>query len=60
MAFGQGNLLLTSCLQFSAIVFAEVMGIIFFHDPISPMTSIGIFVIIVAGVSASLLTKKMK
>lgn len=57
MAFGQGNLLLSSCLQFSAIVFAEIMGVIFFADPISLMTTLGISVIIIAGVSASLLTK---
>lgn len=58
MAFGQGNLLLSSCLQFSAIVVAEIMGVIFFSDPISLMTSMGILVIMIAGVASTVLTKK--
>ena len=58
MAFGQGNLLLSSCLQFSAIVVAEIMGVIFFSDPISLMTSVGILVIMIAGVASTVLTKK--
>ena len=60
MAFGQGNLLLSSCLQFSAIVVAEIMGVIFFSDPISLMTSVGILVIMIAGVASTVLTKKAK
>ena len=60
MAFGQGNLLLSSCLQFSAIVIAEIMGVIFFSDPISLMTSVGILVIMIAGVASTVLTKKAK
>lgn len=60
MAFGQGNLLLSSCLQFSAIVVAEIMGVIFFSDPISLMTSMGILVIMIAGVTSTVLTKKSK
>lgn len=60
MAFGQGNLLLSSCLQFSAIVVAEIMGVIFFSDPISLMTSMGILVIMIAGVASTVLTKKAK
>ena len=58
MAFGQGNLLLSSCLQFSAIVVAEIMGVVFFSDPISLMTSMGILVIMIAGVASTVLTKK--
>lgn len=58
MAFGQGNLLLSSCLQFSAIVVAEIMGVIFFSDPISLMTSMGILVIMIAGAASTVLTKK--
>ena len=57
LAFGQGNVLLSSCLQFSAIVIAELMGVIFFSDPISFMTFMGILVIMVAGVAASMLTR---
>ena len=51
-------MLLTSALQFSAIVFAAVLGLIFFAEPIAPATAIGIAVIIVAGVSATVLTKR--
>ncbi|HIU84580.1 MAG TPA: DMT family transporter [Candidatus Aphodousia gallistercoris] len=58
MAFGQGNLLLSSCLQFSAIVFAEIMGLVFFGDILSLTTDLGIAVIIVSGVIATVLAKK--
>ena len=57
-AWGAGNMLLTSALQFSAIVFAAVLGLIFFAEPIAPATAIGIAIIIVAGVSATVLTKR--
>ncbi len=59
-AFGHGNLLLSSCLQFSAIVMAETMGVIFFGDAVTPTTVCGIGIIVVAGVSASLLTRNKK
>ena len=60
MAFGQGNVLLSSCLQFSAIVFAELMGLYFFGDALTLTTELGIGVIMVAGVIATVLAKKQK
>ena len=58
LAFGQGNVLLSSCLQFSAIIMAELMGWFFFNDEVSLVTEIGILVIMVAGVTATMLTKR--
>lgn len=58
MAFGQGNVLLSSCLQFSAIVMAELMGLIFFNDKLTLTTELGIVVIMVAGIAATMLTRK--
>lgn len=60
LAFGQGNVLLSSCLQFSAIIMAELMGWIFFADALSLVTEIGIVVIMIAGVSATMLTRRQQ
>ncbi len=57
-AWGTGNMLLTSALQFSAIVFAAVLGFVVFAEPIAPATAAGIAIIICAGVSATVLTKR--
>lgn len=57
-AWGAGNVLLTSALQFSAIVFAAILGLLFFSEPISPETALGIAVIITAGVSATVISRK--
>lgn len=57
-AWGAGNMLLTSALQFSAIVFAAVLGFVVFAEPIAPATAAGIAIIICAGVSATVLTKR--
>ena len=60
LAFGQGNVLLSSCLQFSAIIIAELMGWFFFSDTLSLATEVGIAVIMVAGVCATMLTKRQQ
>ena len=57
-AWGAGNMLLTSALQFSAIIFAAVIGWCFFGDPIPLQSAIGIAVIIASGVAATVLTKR--
>lgn len=57
-AWGGGNLLLTSSLQYSAIVFAAVIGLLFFDEPIDFLSGTGIAVIIIAGFAASLETKR--
>ena len=41
-AWGGGNLLLTSSLQYSAIVFAAVIGLLFFDEPIDFLSGTGI------------------
>ena len=60
LAFGQGNVLLSSCLQFSAIIMAELMGLLFFGDALSLTTEIGIAVIMVSGVCATMLTRRQQ
>ena len=57
-AWGAGNMLLTSALQFSAIVFAAFLGLVLFSEPISLQSAVGIGIIIAAGITATLLTKR--
>ncbi len=59
-AFGSGNLLLSSILSFSGIVFATFIGLFIFGDPISLQSASGIVIIILAGVTASVMTKRRK
>lgn len=59
-AWSGGNVLVTSCFQFSAIIFASLIGWISFDEPISFLTGTGIGVIIIAGVTATLETRKKK
>lgn len=57
-AWGAGNMLLTSTLQFSAIVFAATLGLLLFNEPISVLSACGIIVIIASGVAATMLTRR--
>ncbi len=57
-SYGTGNLLLSSILSFSAIIFAVVMGVLIFGDPLPLQSALGIAIIIFAGASASFLTKR--
>lgn len=57
-SYGSGNLLLSSILSFSAIVFAVIMGVVIFGDPIELQSLLGIAIIIFAGVCASVITKR--
>lgn len=57
-AWGGTNLLLTSSLQYSAIVFAAVIGFIFFGEALGWASIAGIGVIILAGLLATLETKR--
>lgn len=57
-SYGSGNLLVSSILSFSGIVFASLIGITVFDDPVQLTTHLGIALIIAAGVAASVLTKK--
>ncbi|MDO4937727.1 MAG: DMT family transporter [Sutterellaceae bacterium] len=57
-SFSAGNLLLSSILSFSGIVFACIFGVFFFGDVTTFETYIGIAIIIVAGATASVVTKR--
>lgn len=57
-SYGHGNLLVSSILSFSAIIFAVVMGVVIFGDPLELQSAVGIAIIIFAGAAASFLTKR--
>ena len=57
-AWGGESILLTSSLQYTAIVFAAVFGWMFFDEPIGLWAALGILIIMVAGVSATLETRR--
>lgn len=57
-AYGAGRTLLTANLQYSAIVFATTIGVLFFADRIPPIGWIGIATIIGSGVLATLFTAR--
>lgn len=57
-AWGKGNMLLTSTLQFSAIVFAAILGFFLFDEPFTTPGIIGISVIMTAGIVATMITRR--
>ncbi len=57
-SFSAGNLLLSSVLSFSSIVFASLFGIFIFGDAPGMETYLGIAVIVAAGVTATMVTKR--
>lgn len=57
-AWSGESILLTSSLQYAAIVFAAVFGWMFFDEPISLWAALGILIITVAGVGATLETRR--
>lgn len=57
-SYSAGNLLLSSILSFSGIVFATLIGIFFFGDSTQIETYLGIAIIVAAGVTASVATKR--
>ena len=59
-AFGSVHTLLVANLQYSAIVFASIIGVAAFGDRIPAIGWIGIAVIIVSGVAASTLTARRR
>lgn len=59
-SFGAGNLLVSSVLSFSGIIFASIIGSLVWGDAVTLQSAWGIAIIIVAGVSASLLTKRAR
>ena len=59
-SYGSGNLLLSSILSFSGIVFACIFSVLIFNDTTEATTYAGIAIIIAAGVWASIITKRPK
>ena len=57
-SYGSGNLLLSSILSFSAIIFAVVIGVVTFGDPLPLQSALGIAIIVFSGVAASFWTKR--
>lgn len=57
-AYGVGRTLLTANLQYSAIVFASIFGVVLFADVIPPVGWAGIAMIIASGVLATWLTSR--
>ena len=57
-AYGVKNILVSSVLQYSAIIFATIFGYFFFGDRISLDAGVGIAIIIAAGIVATLFIKK--
>lgn len=59
-AYGSGHTLLVANLQYSAIVFASILGVAWFGDRIPPIGWAGIAVIILSGVAASTFTARRR
>jgi len=57
-AYGKGRTMLTANLQFSAIVFAALLGLLVFDDHIAPHSWFGIGVIIASCVAATVLVAR--
>ncbi len=55
-----GNMLLVSCLGFSAIPFSEIISIVWFEHMPSAVSLIGMCIIIVAGIFATIFTKSQE
>ena len=53
-----GNMLLVSCLGFSAIPFSELIGIFFFKNIPDTLSLIGMTIVAAAGMIATIYTKK--
>ena len=57
-SFAQGNMLLSSCLGFSAIPFSAIISYFVFGETISASGMMGMLLIIVAGIFATIYTKR--
>lgn len=57
-SFSSGNLLLSAVLSFSSIIFASVFGVLIFSDTVSLQTYLGIALIVGAGITATVATKR--
>ena len=57
-AFAQGNVLLSSCLGFMAIPFSAIIGFALFADRFSAVALIGMALITISGLAATIFTKR--
>ena len=57
-AYAAGNMLLSSCLGFSAIPFSALFGWLFFDDAITWLMTIGMTLITAAGCLATVVVKR--
>ena len=60
LAFGKGNLLLSSVLQFSGIIFAVLLGMLMFGESLGLLSACGIALIIAASAAATVMTKRSR
>lgn len=59
-AFAYGNMMLTACFQFAVIPFAEIISVIFFDEALPPVALTGMMLILAAGCTASIITKRQR
>ena len=57
-SYAYGNLLLSSCLGFSAIPFSAVTGVLLFGDALQASSMLGMTLIVISGMAASVSTKR--
>ena len=58
-AYGTGKPLVNACLQYLGIVFSFGYGMLLFKDPLTWQATVGMLLIIGAGVGATLLRSKV-
>ncbi len=59
-SYAYGNMLLSSCLGFSAIPFSAILGFVLFDDSLQAASLIGMSLILAAGMTAAVTTRKMQ
>ncbi|WP_308513495.1 DMT family transporter [uncultured Turicimonas sp.] len=59
MAFSRGNLVLSSSLQYSVILFSTIFGEILFAEPVTLPVVVGMIIIVASGIFASYLVRKI-
>jgi S-adenosylmethionine uptake transporter len=58
MAYGRGKPLVTASLQYSGIVFSSFFGVFLFNDVLSPLSWLGMALIVGSGLAATLLRQR--
>lgn len=59
-SYAYGNMLLSSCLGFSAVPFSVIFGVTLFDESVDPLSLFGMTLILLAGMSAAVATKRME